>query len=226
MTLPDLDMTNPVLHEFSGHWPCCFNGCAEAGRYVHVARPCMELQSAMVLELADAALQVVEPISQRTGACQAFARCAVPQLGIGSFARLVTLPQQYGPDEDAELAVLLWQGEITKPASALKAVQRLRSLVAFFSKQGHHRCRPLAAVEGFGRCASCPARCTAYADRHNQRFAVALEQRALRCALGADIRKAGTGPGPCAWAHHAGCSGNGRGHEHQCQGFSQAYCVA
>lgn len=136
MTLPDLDVTTPVLHEFSGHWPCCFNGCAEAGRYVHAARPCMELQSAMVLELADAALQVVEPISQRTAAWQAFARCAVPQLGIGSFARLVTLLQQYGHDEDAELAVLLWQGEITEPASALKAVQHLRSLVAFFQSQG------------------------------------------------------------------------------------------
>jgi hypothetical protein len=34
-------------------------------------------------------------------------------LGLGSFARLVALLQQYGPDEDAELALLLWQGEIT-----------------------------------------------------------------------------------------------------------------
>lgn len=55
----------------------------------------------MVLELADAALQGVEPISQRTAAWQAFARCAVPQLGLGSLARLVALLQQYGPDEDA-----------------------------------------------------------------------------------------------------------------------------
>lgn len=95
----------------------------------------MEPQSAMVLELADAALQVVEPISQRTAAWQAFARCAVPQLGLGSFGRLVALQQQYGPDEDAELAILLWQGEITQQAAALKAVQRLRSLVAFLQNQ-------------------------------------------------------------------------------------------
>lgn len=136
MSLPDLDAATPVQHEFSGQWPCCFNGCEEAGRYVHAARPCMELQSAMVLELADAALQVIEPISQRTAAWQAFARCAVPQQGLGSFARLVMLLQQYGPDEDAELAVLLWPGEITQPAFALKAVQHLRSLAAFLEGQG------------------------------------------------------------------------------------------
>lgn len=136
MNLPDLDVETPVLHEYSGQWPCCFNGCAEAGRYVHTARPCMELQSAMVLELADAALQAVEPISQCTVAWQAFARCAVPLLGLVSFARLVALLQQYGPDEDAELAVLLWQGEITQPAFAPKAVQRLRSLAAFLEGQG------------------------------------------------------------------------------------------
>ncbi|WP_238592603.1 MULTISPECIES: hypothetical protein [Comamonas] len=136
MTLPALDASTPVPHEFSGQWPCCFNGCAEAGRYVHASRPCMEPQSAMVLELVDAALQAVEPISQRTAAWQAFARCAVPQLGLGSFARLVALLQQYGPDEDAELALLLWQGEITQQTSAIKAVQRLRSIVAFLQSQG------------------------------------------------------------------------------------------
>jgi len=96
----------------------------------------MEPQSAMVLELADAALQAVEPISQRTAALQAFARCAVPQLGLGSLARLVALLQQYGPNEDAELAILLWQGEITQQVAALKAVQRLRRLVAFLQSQG------------------------------------------------------------------------------------------
>ena len=96
----------------------------------------MEPQSAMVLEMADAALQAVEPISQRTAAWQAFARCAVPQLGLGSFARLVALLQQYGSDDDAELALLLWQGEISQQAAALKAVQRLRRLVAFLQSQG------------------------------------------------------------------------------------------
>ncbi|KKI12413.1 hypothetical protein XA67_19735 [Comamonas thiooxydans] len=75
-------------------------------------------------------------MSQRTAAWQAFARCAVPQLGLGSFARLVVLLQQYGPEEDAELALLLWQGEITQPVAALKAVQRLRRLVAFLQSQG------------------------------------------------------------------------------------------
>lgn len=90
----------------------------------------------MVLELVDAALQVIEPISQRTAAWQAFARCAVPQLGLGSLARLVALLQQYGSDDDAELALLLWQGEITQQAAVLKAVQRLRSLVAFLQSQG------------------------------------------------------------------------------------------
>ena len=136
MTLPALDASTPVPHEFSGQWPCCFNGCAEAGRYVHAAKPCMEPQSAMVLELADASLQAVEPISQRTAAWQALARCAVPQLGLGSLARLVALLQQYGPDEDAELALLLWQGEITQQTSAIKAVQRLRSIVTFLQSQG------------------------------------------------------------------------------------------
>ncbi|MDH1429712.1 hypothetical protein N5J23_07375 [Comamonas aquatica] len=136
MTLPALDTSTPVPHEFSGQWPCCFNGCADAGRYVHAAKPCMEPQTAMVLELADAALQSVEPISKRTAAWQAFARCAVPQLGLGSLARLVALLQQYGPDEDAELAVLLWQGKITQQVAALKAVQRLRRLVAFLQSQG------------------------------------------------------------------------------------------
>lgn len=135
MTLPDLDVATPVLHEFSGQWPCCFNGCAEAGRYVHAARPCMELQSAMVLELVDAVLQGVESISLRTAAWHAFARSAVPQLGLGSLVRLVVLLQQYGPDEDTELALLLWQGEIAPPAFAIKAVQRLRSLVAFLQSQ-------------------------------------------------------------------------------------------
>ncbi|MEF8690652.1 UNVERIFIED_CONTAM: hypothetical protein NO986_24840 [Comamonas sp. A-3] len=96
----------------------------------------MEPQSAMVLELVDAALQAIEPISQRTAAWQAFARCAVPQLGLGSLARLVALLQQYGPDEDAELALLLWQGEITQQVVAIKAVQRLRNLVTFLQSQG------------------------------------------------------------------------------------------
>ena len=136
MTLPAMDTSTTVPHEFSGQWPCCFNGCAEAGRYVHASKPCMEPQSAMVLELVDAALQAIEPISQRTAAWQAFARCAVPQLGLGSFARLVVLLQQYGPAEDAELALLLWQGEITQQAAVLKAVQRLRHLVAFLQSQG------------------------------------------------------------------------------------------
>ena len=96
----------------------------------------MEPQSAMVLELVDAALQVIEPISQRTAAWQAFARCAVPQLGLGSLARLVALLQQYGPAEDAELALLLWQGETTQQVVAIKAVQRLRNLVTFLQSQG------------------------------------------------------------------------------------------
>lgn len=46
------------------------------------------------------------------------------------------LLQQYGSDDDAELALLLWQGEITQQAAVLKAVQRLRSLVAFLQSQG------------------------------------------------------------------------------------------
>ncbi|MDO4969634.1 MAG: hypothetical protein Q4E66_09290 [Comamonadaceae bacterium] len=90
----------------------------------------------MVLELVDAALQGIEPMSQRTAAWQAFARCAVPQLGLGSLARLVALLQQYGPDEDAELAILLWQSEISQQVAALKAVQRLRRLVTFLQSQG------------------------------------------------------------------------------------------
>lgn len=67
-TLPALDVRTLVPYEFSGQRPCCFSGCAEAGRYVHTAKPYMALQSAMVLELVDAALQVIEPIGQRTAA--------------------------------------------------------------------------------------------------------------------------------------------------------------
>ena len=60
----------------------------------------------------------------------------MPQLALGSLARLVALLQQYGPAEDAELAILLWQGEISQPVAELKAVQRLRRLVAFLQSQG------------------------------------------------------------------------------------------
>ena len=136
MTLPALDSATPALHACSGQCSCCSNSHAGAGRYVHTASPCIQLQSAMVLELVDAALQVVESIPERTAAWQAFARNAVPQQGLVSFARLVALLQQYGPDEDAELAVLLWQGKITQQVAALKAVQRLRRLVAFLQSQG------------------------------------------------------------------------------------------
>ena len=136
MTLPALDSATPAQHACSGQCSCCSNSHAGAGRYVHTASPCIQLQSAMVLELVDAALQVVESIPERTAAWQAFARNAVPQQGLVSFARLVALLQQYGPDEDAELAVLLWQGKITQQVAALKAVQRLRRLVAFLQSQG------------------------------------------------------------------------------------------
>ena len=73
MTLPAMDTSTPVPHEFSGQWPCCFNGCAEAGRYVHASRPCMEPQSAMVLELVDAALQKAPSKQQYSRPCSVYA---------------------------------------------------------------------------------------------------------------------------------------------------------
>ena len=73
----------------------------------------------MVLELVDAALQVVESIPERTAAWQAFARNAVPQQGLVSFARLAALLKQYEPSEDEELAILLWQGAVSQPETQL-----------------------------------------------------------------------------------------------------------
>ena len=60
----------------------------------------------MVLELVDAALQVVEPINERMAAWKAFARHALPQQGLVNFARLCVLLKQYEPAEDEELALL------------------------------------------------------------------------------------------------------------------------
>ena len=90
----------------------------------------------MVLELVDAALQVVEAIPERTAAWQAFARNAVHQQGLVSFARLVSLLRQYEPSEDEELAILLWQGEVSEAGMARKAVRILRGLTAFLQGQG------------------------------------------------------------------------------------------
>src|SRR5690606_1968439 len=96
----------------------------------------VQLQSAMVLELVDAALQVVEPINERMAAWQAFARHAVPQQGLVNIARLCVLLKQYEPAEDAELALLLWQGAISEPEVACKAVRDLRELAKFLQSQG------------------------------------------------------------------------------------------
>ena len=90
----------------------------------------------MVLELVDAALQVVESIPERTAAWQAFARNAVPQQGLVSFARLAALLKQYEPSEDEELAILLWQGAVSQPEAARKAVRLLRGLTTFLQGQG------------------------------------------------------------------------------------------
>lgn len=136
MTLPALDSAAPAQQACSGQCSCCSNCCAGAGRYVHTASPCIQLQSAMVLELVDAALQVVESIPERTAAWQAFARNAVPQQGLVSFARLAALLKQYEPAEDAELAILLWQGTVTEPEVARKAVRLLRGLTLFLQRQG------------------------------------------------------------------------------------------
>lgn len=100
------------------------------------ASPCIQLQSAMVLELVDAALQVVEAIPERTAAWQAFARNAVHQQGLVSFARLAALLKQYEPSEDEELAILLWQGAVSQPEAARKAVRLLRGLTTFLQGQG------------------------------------------------------------------------------------------
>lgn len=136
MTLPVLESAAPAQQACSGQCSCCSNCCGGAGRYVHTASPCIQLQSAMVLELVDAALQVVESIPERTAAWQAFARNAVPQQGLVSFARLAALLEQYEPAEDTELAILLWQGTVTEPEVARKAVRLLRGLTLFLQRQG------------------------------------------------------------------------------------------
>lgn len=136
MTLPPLDAAPTTQHECNWQCSCCSSCCAGAGRYVHTARPCVQLQSAMVLELVDAALQVVEPINERMVAWQAFARNAVPQQGLVNFARLCVLLKQYEPTEDAELALLLWQGAVSDPEVACKAVRHLRGLATFLQRQG------------------------------------------------------------------------------------------
>lgn len=136
MTLPPLDAVSATQHECSWQCSCCSTCCAGAGRYVHTACPCVQLQSAMVLELVDAALQVVEPINERMSAWQAFARNAVPQQGLLNFARLCVLLKQYEPAEDEELALLLWQGAVSDPEVACKAVRELRGLATFLQRQG------------------------------------------------------------------------------------------
>lgn len=136
MTLPPLDTVSATEHKCSWQCSCCSSYCAGAGRYVHTARPCVQLQSAMVLELVDAALQVVEPINERMAAWEAFARHAVPQQGLVNFARLCVLLKQYEPVEDKELALLLWQGAVSAPEVASKAVRHLRGLATFLQMQG------------------------------------------------------------------------------------------
>lgn len=136
MTLPPLDAAPATQHKCSWQCSCCSNCCAGAGRHVHTARPCVQVQSAMLLELVDAALQVVESINERMSAWQAFARNAMPQQGLVNFARLCVLLKQYDPAEDEELALLLWRGAVSEPEEASKAVQNLRGLATFLQRQG------------------------------------------------------------------------------------------
>lgn len=136
MTLPPLDTVSATQQKCSWQCSCSSTCCAGAGRYVHTARPCVQLQSTMVLELVDAALQVVEPTNERMAAWEAFARHAVPQQGLVNFARLCVLLKQYEPAEDKELALLLWQGAVSAPEVARKAVQNLRGLATFLQRQG------------------------------------------------------------------------------------------
>ena len=135
-TLPPLDAAPTTQHECNWQCSCCSSCCAGAGRYVHTARSCVQLQSAMVLELVDAALQVVEPINERMAAWQAFARHAVCQQGLVNFARLCVFLKQYEPGEDEELSLLLWQGAVSAPEAARKAVRHLRGLATFLQSQG------------------------------------------------------------------------------------------
>ncbi len=148
MTLPALDSATPAQHACSGQCSCCSNSHARGRSLCDTASPCIQLQSAMVLELVDAALQVVEAIPERTAAWQAFARNAVHQQGLVSFARLVSLLRQYEPSEDEELAILLWQGEVSEAGMARKAVRILRGLTVFLQGQGHYRCGQLVAMAG------------------------------------------------------------------------------
>lgn len=136
MTLPPLDAAPATQHKCSWQCSCCSNCCAGAGRHVHTARPCVQVQSAMLLELVDAALQVVETINERMSAWQAFARHALPQQGLVNFARLCVLLKQYDPAEDEELALLLWRGAVSETEEASKAVRHLRGLATFLQRQG------------------------------------------------------------------------------------------
>jgi hypothetical protein len=134
VTLPSLD---EVPYECNGLTAC--NRAAarcHAGGNKHGSSFCSDLQVGMVLELADLALQVVPAIKQRTAAWHAFSRQAMPRLGLGSFARLVTLLKQYEATEDGELALMLWHADTTGVPEILQATAALRSLVLFVAGQG------------------------------------------------------------------------------------------
>lgn len=176
MTLPDLDVATPVLHEFSGQWPCCFNGCAEAGRYAgDAARPWRSRNRRRAGNGSRAARSSRSACVPLHGI---FARSAVPQPGLGSLVRLVVLLQQYGPDEDTELALLLWQGEIAPPAFANKRRAAFAQPGRILQSQSVTDAASWLKWR-FGRCASGCARCTASGARYDPRFTLALGQRTL-----------------------------------------------
>lgn len=133
VTLPPFD---EVPYECNGVTACQRAARCRFGSNRHDALFCSDLETGMVLELADLALQLLPSIEQRMAAWLAFARQAIPSLGLGSFARLVALLQRYEAVDDGELALLLWHGSAAEVPGILQATAALRSLVLFLHKQG------------------------------------------------------------------------------------------
>ena len=133
VTLPPFD---EVPYECNGVTACQRAARCRFGSNRHDASFCADLEIGMVLELADLALQLLPSIERRMAAWQAFARQAIPSLGLGSFVRLAALLRRYEAVDDGELALLLWHGSAAEVPGILQATAALRSLVLFLQKQG------------------------------------------------------------------------------------------
>lgn len=123
-TLPPFD---EVPYECNGVTACERAARCRSGSNRDDVSFCADLETGMVLELADLALQLLPSIERRMAAWQVFARQAIPSLGLGSFARLAALLQRYEAVGDGELALLLWHGSAAEVPGILQATAALRS---------------------------------------------------------------------------------------------------